>query len=139
MSLWYDEIAYDKIRIGLKTKRTIYIEQSEFQKISIIETEHFGKALLLDDAWMAAEGDEKTYHEMLVHPALTTAKSIERVLIIGGGDGGTAREVLRHEGVKHVDLCEIDGQLLDAVREHMPEIGAWEDERLHVHALDGVD
>jgi len=94
---------------------------------------------LLDDAWMAAEGDEKTYHEMLVHPALNTAKSIERVLVIGGGDGGTAREVLRHQGVKHVDLCEIDGQLLDAVREHMPELGSWDDERLHVHALDGVD
>ena len=140
MGLWYDEIHESTLRFGLTVKRTLYMDQSEFQKIAIVETERFGKGLLLDDIWMTVEGDEKTYHEMIAHPALTTAPSIERVLIVGGGDGGTAREVLRHAGVKHCDLCEIDGQLMDAIREHLPEIGtAWDDPRLHVHVGDAVD
>lgn len=139
MTLWYDEEAHDGLRIGLKTRRTIYVEESEFQKISIVETERLGKALLLDDLWMTAEGDEKTYHEMLAQPAMVTAPSIRRVLVIGGGDGGTTREVLRHPEVEVCDLCEIDGQLIDAIKEHFPEIGAWDDPRLNVFARDGVD
>lgn len=139
MSLWYDETA-GSLRFGLKVKRTLYVEQSEFQKISIVETERFGKALLLDDTWMTAEGDERTYHEMLVHPALATAPKIERVLIIGGGDGGAAREVLRHPDVETLDLCELDGQLIEAAKIHLTEIGsAWDDPRLNVHVGDGVE
>jgi spermidine synthase len=76
---------------------------------------------------MAAEGEEKTYHEMIVHPAMTTAPKIERVLIIGGGDGGTAREVLRYQQVEHVDMVEIDAMVVEACKEHLPEIGtAWD-------------
>jgi spermidine synthase len=140
MALWYDEVHDQTLRFGLKIRRTLYTERSEFQEIAIVETERYGKALLLDDIWMTLEEDERTYHEMLVHPALTTAPKIERVLIIGGGDGGTAREVLRHPEVKRCDLCEIDGQLIDACREHLAEIGtAWDDPRLEVHVGDGVE
>lgn len=139
MSLWYDE-ELGSTRFGLRVTRTLYMEQSEFQHIAIVETEGFGKALLLDDTWMTAEGDEATYHEMLVHPALTTAPRIDRVLIIGGADGGAAREVLAHPEVGHLDLCDIDGQLIDACKEHLREIGsAWDDPRLHVHVGDGID
>jgi spermidine synthase len=140
MALWYDEVYEGDIRLGLKTTRTLWTGESEFQKIAIIETERFGKALLLDDAWMTAEGEEKTYHEMIVHPAMATAANPKRVLIIGGGDGGTAREVLRHTGVEHVDMVEIDGVLIEACKEHLPEIGtAWNDPRLNVIVSDGLD
>ena len=139
MALWYDE-TLGGVRFSLAVKRTLYMEESEFQRIAIIETERFGKALLLDDAWMTAQGDEKTYHEMLVHPAMVTAPKIKRVLIIGGGDGGTAREVLRHKEVEVCDLCELDGQLVEACKIHLKEIGsAWEDPRLHVHIGDGIE
>jgi len=139
MSLWYDEVHEAKMRFGLKVHRTIYTERSEYQKISIVETEAFGKALLLDDVFMTLEEDERTYHEMLVHPALTSAPSIKRVLVIGGGDGGAVREVLRHPEVEHCDICEIDGQLIEACREHLPEIGtAWDDPRLQINVGDGV-
>lgn len=139
MALWFDEET-DTLRFGLKVRNTLYMERSEFQEIAIVETVGFGKALLLDDTWMTAEGDEATYHEMLVHPALTTVPKIERVLIIGGGDGGAAREVLSYAGVQHLDLCEIDGQLIDACKIHLTEIGsAWDDPRLHVHVGDGID
>jgi hypothetical protein len=104
----------DSRRFGCKIERTLFVGQSPFQKVTIVETSALGRALLLDDLWMCAEGEEKTYHELITHPALTCAPRIERVLIIGGGDGGTAREVLRHPEVKHVDMVEVDGMVVDA-------------------------
>ncbi len=139
MALWYDEVFQDSLRFGLKVERTIYTAHSEFQKIAIVETALLGKALVLDDLWMAAEKDEKSYHEMLIHPVMTTAPSIARVLIIGGGDGGSAREVLRYPEVEHVDLVEIDEMVVEACKEHLPEIGtAWDDQRLNVVIGDGI-
>jgi len=141
MALWYDEEHDGKVRFGLKTTRTLFMGQSPYQRVSVIETEAFGKGLLLDDLWMAVEGhDDWVYHEMLVHPALTTAPRIERVLIIGGGDGGTAREVLRHPEVRHVDMVEIDGMVVDAAKEHLPHgQAAWNDPRLTVRIQDGIE
>ena len=139
MALWYDEEHKGLFRIGLKVRRTLFSGTSEFQKVDIIETESLGRALLLDDTWMTSEADEKTYHEPIVHPPLCVAPSIERVLIIGGGDGGTAREVLRYPEVRHVDMVEIDGMVVEACQEFLPTIGtAWSDPRLHVHIDDGI-
>jgi spermidine synthase len=139
MPIWCDEVHADSIRFGLKISRVLFNEQSPFQRVTIVETEAFGRALMLDDLWMTAEGDEKTYHEMITHPALTTAPQIKRVLIIGGGDGGTAREVLKYPEVEHVDMVEIDGMVVDACKEHLPTIGsAWSDPRLHVMIDDGI-
>lgn len=139
MANWYDEEYSGTSRIGLKVTKTLFSGQSPFQKVDVIETEGFGRALLLDDAWMTSEFDEKTYHEPIVHLPLAVAPALERVLIIGGGDGGTAREVLRYDGVKHVDMVEIDGMVVDACKEFLPMIGsAWDDPRLHVHIDDGI-
>lgn len=139
MANWYDEEYNGTSRIGLKVTRTLFSGQSPFQKVDVIETEAFGRALLLDDAWMTSEFDEKTYHEPIAHVPMTVAPVIERVLIIGGGDGGTAREVLRYPGVKHVDLVEIDGMVVEVSQKYLSAIGsAWEDPRLHVHIADGI-
>ncbi len=139
MSIWYDEVFNANLRFGLLTKQTLFEEKSAFQKVTIIETEALGRALLIDDLWMTSEGDEKNYHELLVHPAMTTAPKIERILIIGGGDGGTAREVLRYPEVLRVDMVEIDGMVVDACKEFLPSIGsAWNDPRLNVVIGDGI-
>lgn len=140
MSLWYDEIHNESIRFGLKIKRTLFVEQSPFQKVTVVETEAMGNALLIDDLWMTAEKDEATYHELLVHPAMTTAPNPKRVLIIGGGDGGSSREVLRHACVERLDLIEIDGAVVEASKQFLPSIGsAWDDPRLHLTIGDGID
>lgn len=139
MALWYDEVFEDKIRFGLKIKRTLFSGQSEFQKVDMVETEALGCALLIDDLWMTAEKIEKSYHEYIVHPVMTSAPAIERVLIIGGGDGGTAREVLRYPGVKSVDMVEIDGMVVEACKKYLPDAEApWEDSRLNVVIGDGI-
>ncbi|MBN1944427.1 MAG: polyamine aminopropyltransferase [Bradymonadales bacterium] len=139
MGLWYDEEHAGISRIGLKVERTLFMGQSPYQKIAIVETAALGRALLLDDTWMAAEGEERIYHEMIVHPALTTAPRICRVLVIGGGDGGTVREVLRYPEVERVDQVEIDEMVVQASQEYLPSIGtAWNDPRLNVLIGDGI-
>ena len=135
---WIDE-HHNGVRYGLEG-RVLVDETSPFQRITVIDSQRYGKGLLLDGCWMTAEHQERHYHESLVHPALCTAEAIERVLVIGGGDGGTARECLRHPGVKHLDLVEIDGRVVELSQEHLPSIGGgcWNDPRFHLHVGDGI-
>ncbi len=139
MAVWYEEHFEEKMRVALKGSRVLFSERSEFQLVEIVETELLGRALMLDGLWMCAEQDEKSYHEMLTHPALTTAREISRVLIIGGGDGGTAREVLRHAEVEQVTMVELDELVVRASKAHLPSIGqAWGDPRLDLRFEDGA-
>jgi spermidine synthase len=135
---WYDEVFADRVRLGLRVERTLASRQSGLQHIEVIETAAFGRVLVIDGVFMTSEADEHYYHEMLVHPALSTAPRVARVLVIGGGDGGTARQVLRHAGVERVTMVEIDGAVIELCREHLPALGAWDDPRLDVIVGDGV-
>jgi len=136
---WVDELHEEDFRIGLKVREVLFSEQSPFQHVEIVDSISLGRALRLDGIWMCAEGDERTYHEMIVHPALTTAPKISRVLVIGGGDGGTVREVLRHDEVEHVDMVEIDPVVVRACQQFLTTIGtAWDDPRLNVRLEDGI-
>lgn len=137
--LWYREVFEDRTSLGLKVRRQLHAERSEFQYIEVLDTEYAGRVLVLDGVFMTSEKDEFFYHEMIVHPALVSAPRIERVLIIGGGDGGTAREVLRHPGVKKCVMVEIDERVVAACKDHLPSIGtAWDDPRLELRFEDGV-
>lgn len=140
MSLWYDETLDDHTRLGLCVKETVFSGQSAYQKIEVIDTSGFGRVLVLDQVFMTSEYDEFLYHELMVHPALTTAPRIERVLVIGGGDGGTVREVLRHPEVDECVMIEIDRMVVEASKQHLPQIGtAWEDPRLEVRFVDAIE
>ena len=135
---WIDE-HHLGVRYGLEG-RVLVEEQSPFQRITVIDSLRYGKGLLLDGCWMTAERQERHYHESLVHPALCSAAQIERVLVIGGGDGGTARECLRHPGVQHLDMVEIDGRVVELSQQQLPSIGGgcWQDRRFHLTVGDGI-
>lgn len=140
MGLWYDEVWEDQVKLGLRATETLFSEQSSFQKVEIINTVAYGRVLIIDDVFMTSERDEFIYHEMITHPAMLTAASQERVLIIGGGDGGTAREVLRHPGASEVVMIELDETVVRGCQAHLRSIGsAWEDPRLDVRFADGID
>jgi len=140
MGLWYDETFDDHTRLGLRVKETLFSAESQYQKVEVIDTVGFGRVLVIDNVFMTSEYDEFLYHEMLAHPALTTAPSIERVLVIGGGDGGTVREVLRHPDVRECVMIEIDEMVVNASKEYLPGIGtAWDDPRLDVRFIDGIE
>lgn len=117
----------------------LHSERSAFQKVDVFEHPHFGRVLTLDDLVQTTERDEFCYHEMLTHPALCALESVERVLIIGGGDGGTLRHVLMH-GPSEVIMCEIDEVVVRVCRELMPSLsdGAFDDPRAHVVFEDGA-
>lgn len=136
---WYDEVFHDRTRFGLRVTRHLHSEQSPYQKIDVVETEDFGRVLILDGVMQTSERDEFYYHEMLAHPAMIVAPSVRRVLVIGGGDGGAVSQVLRHPGVEHVVMVEIDRRVVEVCREHLPSIGtAWDDPRLELLFDDGV-
>ena len=137
-TIWIDEI-HENSRYGLKGK-ILSREKSEFQEIIIIETEEYGNALMLDGCWMISDKQEKYYHECLVHPALTSLEKISKVLIIGGGDGGTARECLKYKSLLNIDLVEIDKLVIDLSKKYLKQVdkNSWEDPRLKIHIADGT-
>jgi spermidine synthase len=139
MALYYDAVFAASVRFGVKVERTLPTEQSRFQKVEVLETTRFGRMLVIDGLFMTSEKDEFFYHELLVQPTMCSVANPKRVLIIGGGDGGTAREVLRHPGVERCVLIEIDEAVVRASKEWLPGIGtAWDDPRLDVRFGDGV-
>ncbi len=138
ITTWIDE--YHKgSRFGLDGKILIK-KTSKYQEIIVIENEYYGKALMLDGCWMTSLKDEKYYHECLVHPALSSIDEKSNVLIIGGGDGGTARECVKYSQISKIDLVEIDEEVIKISKKFLKEIGgeAWNDKRLEIHVDDGV-
>lgn len=129
----------DIVEYKYSIKEKLFSRQSEFQKVEVYDTVGFGKMLLNDDLVMVTERDEFSYHDMIAHIPLFTHPNPKRVLIIGGGDGGTAREVLRHENVEEVVMVEIDGAVVEACKEFIPQTaGALDNPRLELLIEDGV-
>ncbi len=116
---WFFEKYKDIFSMGFKFKKTLFDRKSEFQTVKILETEGYGPMLINDDIIMTTERDEFIYHEMIIHVPLFTHPNPENVLIIGGGDGGSAREVLKHKNVKKCTMIEIDSVVVEACREHL--------------------
>ena len=138
-SRWADEEYRGIVRTGFRLKRQVFKGKSPFQTVEIVETAGHGKLLLIDGMTMASERDEFVYHEMIAHVPLFLHPRPRRVLVIGGGDGGTVREVLRHSRVERCVLVEIDGLVVEACRKHLPAIAAsLSDARCSVRVGDGV-
>ena len=136
---WFTEVHDPGLRFSIKLKKEIYNAKSAFQEILIYESESFGKILILDGFLMCTEKDEHIYHEMIVHPAMATRPDIDRVLVIGGGDGGAVRELCRYPGIRHIDLVEIDPDVLQACQTYLPQIAcSLDDPRVHIYYEDGV-
>lgn len=138
---YYHEITPSGFGIAIKAGKVLYSKQSEFQKVEVFETESsLGRVLTLDDLMMTTEGDEYHYHEMIAHIPMMHHKNPESVLVIGGGDGGTVREVLKHKSVKKVVLAEIDGLVIDACKEFLPTISCGlSDPKVDIQVVDAID
>ena len=135
------EWANENLGLTLKITKMVHEEQTLFQHIQIADTLQYGRILILDGVFQTSVKDEWTYHEMISHVPLMMHPHPERVLIIGGGDGGVAREVCRHDCVKQVDLCDIDGRVIALSKEYFPTISKVLNnppEKLHVHVGDGI-
>ena len=140
MNLWFSELHTKGSGLVLKVKKYLYSGNSPYQKIDIFESEDYGKVLVLDGLVMITERDEFIYHEMLTHPAMRIHPNPQSILIIGGGDGGTAREALRYSEVKRAVLVEIDEMVVELSKKYLGEISsAYNDPRLEVVIQDGIE
>jgi spermidine synthase len=139
MELWFTEKQTDASGITLKVHRTLAAEKTQFQDLAVLETEQFGRMLVLDGMVQTTVGDEFVYHEMITHVAMNTHPVPKSVAIIGGGDGGAVREVLKHHTVEKVVLVEIDEQVINASCKYLPEISVGlRDPRVEIRVEDGL-
>jgi spermidine synthase len=141
MEMWYTEKHSENVGITMKVTKTLFSGESEFQKLDIVETLEYGKMMLLDGLVMVTERDEFIYHDMIAHPALFTHPDPKKVLVIGGGDGGSIREIMKHPGVELAVLCEIDGLVIDKSIELLPSMACEIDgsnPRVKLHVDDGI-
>ena len=142
---WFDESLHLTPDSGytqrFEVNRVVCREKTDYQDLMIFETPAFGRVLVLDGIVQTTEKDEFAYHEMLAHVPLLAHGAAARVLIVGGGDGGTLREVLRHRTVVKATMVEIDRVVVERCREHLPGLsdGAFEDPRTELVIGDGAE
>lgn len=136
---WFTEKHTPNVGITFKIKQKIFSKKTKFQKIDVIETYEYGKMMLLDNCVMVTDRDEFIYHEMIAHVPLCINPNAKKVLIIGGGDGGAVREVLKHPSIKKVHLCEIDKDVTDIARKYFPTLSkSLNDPRVEIFYEDGL-
>lgn len=136
---WLFEDSFHKtFSMAWKIKKILHSEQSKYQKIDVIETESVGRMLMLDGKTMVSEKDEFVYHEVMAHIPYMISRKCEKVLIIGGGDGGVVREFAKHKDIKQIDLVEIDERVIEVSKKYFPECTvALDDPRVNVLPQDG--
>ena len=137
--LWIRDIHKGIVGLYFKVEKTLFSDTSPYQRIDIYKAAGHGNMLFNDGIIMLSERDEFIYHEMIAHVPMFVHPAPRHVLIVGGGDGGTAREVLKHHGVERVVLVEIDKMVVDACRKYFPSLtGALDDPRIEIRCEDGV-
>jgi spermidine synthase len=137
--MWFYETLYPDIKLAIKGK-LIFKKKTSYQDLRIYKTARFGKVLLLDGAIQTTEKDEYIYHEMLTHPVLLAHPRPKDILVIGAGDGGVLREVLKYK-IKQVTLVEIDEEVIRASEKFLPSLhrGSFRDRRLNLIIADGAE
>ncbi len=139
MELWFTEQQTPDLGFTCKITKTIYTAKTKYQDLAILETKQFGRMLVLDGAVQTTIADEFCYHELIAHVPLFTHPNPKKVAVIGGGDGGVIREILKHEEVEKAYLIEIDQEVIEASKKYLPEIScALDDKRAEVIITDGI-
>jgi spermidine synthase len=139
LDLWFTERQTKDMKISVRVKKTLHQELTPFQSLAVLDTEQFGRMLTLDNIIQTTVKDEFVYHEMITHVALNTHAAPKKVLVIGGGDGGAVREIIKHQSVEKAVHCEIDGAVIEASRRFLPEIScAMDDPRVEIIVDDGI-
>ncbi len=139
MELWFTEDHTKDVRFSIRVDKQLYTGESRFQKIDVYSTPEFGRVLVLDGFIMLTEKDEYVYHEMMVHVPMAVNPDIKNVLVIGAGDGGTIRELVRYKTIENIDMVEIDEQVVRVCRSYLPfTAGKLGDSRVNIRYEDGL-
>jgi len=136
----FEKDPYAPIQYVYDVEDILYSGKSDFQEIMVVKNAHFGKMLILDGVVQITERDEFFYHEMLTHVLLHAHPNPRKVIVIGGGDGGVVREVLKHDTVEKVFFIEIDKEVIDVSRKFFPTVASGvDDERVEIKCMDGAE
>lgn len=140
MEVWFTERQTDHVAISCRVRQVLHVEQSNFQQVGIIDTVEYGRMLILDNVIQTSVMDEFIYHEMITHVGLCTHPDPRRVLVIGGGDGGSVREIVKHSRVEKVVHVEIDEKVIEAAKKFLPELSSgFSDRRVEIVIGDGIE
>jgi spermidine synthase len=131
---WFIEGVYADLNVMLKVREVFYSGETAYQKVEVLDSELFGRSLVLDGKTQSTERDEHIYHETLVHPAMLCHPNPKQVFIGGGGEGGTLREVLAHTSVERATMIDLDPEVVALCREYLPNhhMGSFDDSRTNM-------
>ena len=139
MQLWFSERHTPHVEFSIKVDRQLYSGQSEFQRIDVFDSKEFGRFLTLDGYMMLTEKDEFIYHEMMVHVPMAVMPDVKNVLVVGAGDGGVVRELVRYPSIDNIDLVEIDPLVVEVCKQYLPQTACrLDDDRVNIFFEDGL-
>eukprot|EP01083_Nonionella_stella_P025492 70172_1 len=142
MKGWFSEVnsQWPGQAMSLEIDSVLFKERSKYQDVLVFKSKTFGNVLVLDGVIQLTERDECAYHEMMTHIAMFSHEAPQKILVIGGGDGGIVREILRHKSVSEVVVCEIDDVVIDCGKKFFPTVATgWDDPRVQVYSGDAVE
>tara|TARA_R110001592_G_scaffold9723_4_gene51478 strand:+ start:33901 stop:35181 length:1281 start_codon:yes stop_codon:yes gene_type:complete len=138
-NVWFTD-KDDNQALSLRHTGEVYFDKSsDIQRVKVIDTYAYGKTLTIDNMFMCTETDEAHYHEMISHPVMSTHQNVKNVLVIGGGDGGTIREIFKYKSVEAITMVEIDNNVVEASKEHLPHLAKeFGNPKLDLRIEDGI-
>ncbi len=139
MELWYSEQHTKNVKLSIRVEKQLYTDSSEFQRIDVFDSKEFGRFLTLDGLMMITEKDEFIYHDMITHVPMAVHPDVKKVLVIGAGDGGVARELIKYKFIESIDVVEIDKMVVDVCKKYLQQTACgFDDERVKVFYQDGL-
>ena len=139
MERWFHDEHTDNVKLAIRVDYQVFSAQSEIQRIDVLESKEFGKILVVDGDLMLTEKDEFIYHEMISHVPMAVHPQVEKILVIGGGDGGVVRELAKYDTVEQIDVVEADPLLVEVCRKYFPQMAcSLNDPRVHIYHEDGL-
>ena len=139
MEMWFHDEHTDNVKLAIRVDYQVFSAQSEIQRNDVLESREFGKILVVDGDLMLTEKDEFIYHEMISHVPMAVHPQVEKILVIGGGDGGVVRELAKYDTVEQIDVVEADPLLVEVCRKYFPQMAcSLNDPRVHIYHEDGL-
>lgn len=139
MDFWFSEMHTNNVKMSIRVEKQLYGEQSEFQRIDVFDSPEFGRFLTSDGSVIFSEKDEFTYDEMIVHVPMAVHPKVKNVLVIGGGDGGVARELSYYDEIEEIDVVEPDETFVEVCRKFFPDNAkGLDDKRVKIFYEDGL-
>ena len=139
MEMWFSELHTDNAKISIRVEKQLFSGKSEYQRIDVFDSIEFGKFVTLDGEIVFSEKDEFIYDEMVTHVPMAVHPNVKKVLIIGGGDGGVAKELTYYDNIEQIDVVETDKMFVDVCQKIFPEIAiGLQDPRVNIYYEDGL-